>query len=507
VSVKIVTLDAFERASIQHSYAAADDRVPPHSLDAERSVLGAMLMDAGAIVLALGTLAADDFFRDAHRWLFAAMRRLHDRDAPIDLVTLREELSARELDEIGPAYISALIDGVPHSMNVEHYARIVKNRAIFRSLIASIKKTLAVAYAAEDEPGAVLDGAQRTLQSIADATADAAGNVSESLSAAVGRLSEATSREPVLGDLLALGEIAMFHGQPRDGKTWASLEVAIAVATGGPAFDLERLTAQRARGVLILSNEDGERAMVGRIQMLLSGRRIWTPPPNFHLIVGQGCDLDAPVWQRRLIQEVRRLAIGLVILDPIRSLTGCVDQGPHELQPFARYLRSLLREADVAILLVHHDAKPTAGVTDNRRRAQRASGGAIFSIVDAPMHVERVDARRSLVAPDGFKFCPDPEPFVFERVAADDGVSLRLIAGTGLVIPADTGLATKAADIALQAKLEGFLREKPGWSGRAIAKGMKMQRQMINAALQRMLRAGLVGVVDGSRNAKLWTLR
>jgi len=184
--------------------------------------------------------------------------------------------------------------------------------------------------------------------------------------------------------------------------------------------------------------------------MLLAGRGIRTAPPNVHLIVGRGCDLDAPVWQRRLIDEVRRLGIGLVILDPIRSLTSCVDQGPHELQPFARYLRSLLRETDVAILLVHHDAKPAAGGTDNRRRAQRASGGAIFSIVDGPMHVERIDARRSLVAPDGFKFCSDPESFVFERVAADDGVSLRLIA-------ADPGVSTNASDVALQDKLEGFL--------------------------------------------------
>jgi len=338
------------------------------------------------------------------------------------------------------------------------------------------------------------------FQRIADHGPGVGEAVSVPLATALERLADVVGRDSVLGDLIALGEIAMFHGQPRDGKTWASLEVAIAVALGSQAFGLPRLAAPQPRPVLLISNEDGERAVTGRLQMILAGRGVLEAPANVHLIVGQGCDLDAQVWQRRVIQEAQRLGPGLVILDPIRSLTACVDQGPHELQPFALYLRRLLRETAGALLLVHHDAKPAAGVVDNRRRAQRASGGAIFSIVDAPMHVERVDERRSLIAPDGFKFCPDPESFVFERLTGHDGQSIRLTA-------VDTGSATSATDVALQAKLTAFLRENPGSSGRTVGKGVKVHRQVVADTLERMFQAGLVDAVDGARKARLWTLK
>jgi hypothetical protein len=499
-----VGTDAQRRARIREYVAplAADQRVLPHSLEAERAVLGAVLLHNDALSPATEIVGPGDFFRDAHRRIFDKMLKLGERNEAVDFITLKESLArSGDLDDVGgPAYIAALIDGVPHSTNVEHYARIIKEKATLRNLIFSANKMLASAYGGANSVDVVVHEAQCAMQFLADSAVSAAGDVSQPLTAAIERFSEATQRDLVLGDLLALGEIAMFHGQPRDGKTWASLEVAIAVALGDKAFGLARLTAPAVRGVLIVSNEDGERAVVGRLQLLLAGRGVWAAPSNFHLIVGQGCDLDTQVWRRRLIHEVRRLGVGLVILDPIRSLTGCVDQGPHELQPFALYLRTLLRETGVSVLLVHHDAKPAAGVTDNRRRAQRASGGAIFSIVDAPMHVERIDEHRSLLAPDGFKFCADPESFVFERVRAADGQALRLVA-------ADSGSANDAAEVVMQAKLEAFLRDNPGRSGRDIARGVKVHRQTVSDALERMFKAGVVDAVDGARKARLWTLR
>src|SRR6478752_4805923 len=139
--------------------AAVAERTLPHNLEAERSVLGAILLHNDAFNAAAEVIDAEDFFRDAHRRIFEKMVRLAERGDAIDLVTLKEELTrAGELDQIGgPAYISALVDGVPRSSNVEHYARIIKEKATLRSLIYSANKIVASAYEAEDEADLILD--------------------------------------------------------------------------------------------------------------------------------------------------------------------------------------------------------------------------------------------------------------------------------------------------------------------------------------------------------------
>src|SRR6516225_5691224 len=107
------------------------DRTLPHNLEAERCVLGAILINNEAFNQAAEVIDAEDFFRDAHRRIFDKIVALTDRSEPVDLVTLKDELTrAGELDEVGgPAYISSLTDGVPRSTNVEFYARIVKERS------------------------------------------------------------------------------------------------------------------------------------------------------------------------------------------------------------------------------------------------------------------------------------------------------------------------------------------------------------------------------------------
>ena len=145
---------------------ATAERTLPHNLEAERSVLGAILLHNDAFNLAAELIDAEDFFRDAHRRIFDKMVRLAERGDAIDLVTLKEELGrAGELDEVGgPAYIAALVDGVPRSTNVEHYARIIREKSTLRSLIFSANKILASAYeAGEMELLALLDAHRSAL--------------------------------------------------------------------------------------------------------------------------------------------------------------------------------------------------------------------------------------------------------------------------------------------------------------------------------------------------------
>src|SRR5712691_1696719 len=118
---------------------AVADRTLPHNLEAERSVLGAILLHNDAFNLAAEVIDSRDFYRDAHRRIFDGMVALAERAHPIDLVTLKEELGrSGDIDEVGgPAYIAALVDGVPRSTNVAQYARIIKEKATLRNLIFS----------------------------------------------------------------------------------------------------------------------------------------------------------------------------------------------------------------------------------------------------------------------------------------------------------------------------------------------------------------------------------
>ena len=148
----------------------ATERTLPHSLDAEKSVLGAILIQNEAFNAAAEFIDAGDFYRDAHRRIFNTMVALSERNDAIDFITLKEELArGGQLDDVGgPAYIASLADGVPRSANVEFYAKIVKEKSTLRSLIHSANKILAEAYRGEEEPDLLLDEAERSIFAIAE---------------------------------------------------------------------------------------------------------------------------------------------------------------------------------------------------------------------------------------------------------------------------------------------------------------------------------------------------
>ena len=149
---------------------ASPERALPHNLEAEKSVLGAILIHNDAFNHAAELIDSRDFFRDAHRRIFDKMVALSERNDAIDFITLKEELArAGELDEVGgPAYIASLADGVPRTANVEHYARIVKEKATLRHLIHSANRILSDAYRAEEDADVILDGAEKAIFEIAE---------------------------------------------------------------------------------------------------------------------------------------------------------------------------------------------------------------------------------------------------------------------------------------------------------------------------------------------------
>src|SRR5258708_3856677 len=146
------------------------ERALPHNLEAETPGLGAILIHNEPSNHGAELIDSRDFFRDAHRRIFDKMVSLSERNDAIDFVTLKEELArSGELEEVGgPAYIASLADGVPRSANVEHYARIVKEKATLRNLIHSANRILSDAYRAEEDAEVILDGAEKAIFEIAE---------------------------------------------------------------------------------------------------------------------------------------------------------------------------------------------------------------------------------------------------------------------------------------------------------------------------------------------------
>jgi replicative DNA helicase len=146
------------------------ERPLPHNLEAERSILGAVLLDNHALNAAVEKLRSEDFFLPQHRRIFERMIQLGEKQQGIDTVTLMEDLSRRgELEAAGGvAYLSQLADGLPRLTNVEHYARIVKEKAILRSLIFSTSAIQEQALAAGDDADVILDRAESAIFQLAE---------------------------------------------------------------------------------------------------------------------------------------------------------------------------------------------------------------------------------------------------------------------------------------------------------------------------------------------------
>lgn len=141
------------------------ERVPPHDLDAEAAVLGAILLHQDALDDVAGHLAATDFYRAAHRQIFEAMTTLASQKKPVDFLTLKDALtSAGKLEEVGgQAYLASLTDGRGRSSHVTAYADLVHEKARLRAMIYSATKLIQQAYEAGDDAASILDSAEQTL--------------------------------------------------------------------------------------------------------------------------------------------------------------------------------------------------------------------------------------------------------------------------------------------------------------------------------------------------------
>ncbi|MEW6600900.1 MAG: DnaB-like helicase N-terminal domain-containing protein, partial [Nitrospirota bacterium] len=146
------------------------DRLPPQNIEAEQSVLGAVLLENEAISAVIEQLVPGDFYKEAHKKIFTSMLELYEKNEPIDLITLTEILNRKEqLEEIGGAsYLSSIVNLVPTSANARYHAKIVKDKSVLRNLIVTATEIITTSYDTEQDVHELLDEAESKIFNISE---------------------------------------------------------------------------------------------------------------------------------------------------------------------------------------------------------------------------------------------------------------------------------------------------------------------------------------------------
>jgi replicative DNA helicase len=143
-------------------------RIPPNNIEAEQSVLGAMLLDKEAISAATEFISGEDFYREAHKEIFDAIVDIYNKGEPVDLITLTEKLKTRNTLEAvgGITFLTNLMDAVPTTHNVRYYAKIVEEKSLLRKLIKSSNEIIQKSYQASEDVGEIIDSAEKGIFNI-----------------------------------------------------------------------------------------------------------------------------------------------------------------------------------------------------------------------------------------------------------------------------------------------------------------------------------------------------
>ncbi len=393
------------------------ERPLPQNLDAERSVLGAILVDNHAINAAIEKLRPEDFFHDHHRRIFQQMMALHESQQAIDLVTLTEELHRHgELEASGGAsYLAQLLDGVPHISNIEHYARIVKEKAILRNLIHATHKIQQRALDAEEDADTILDGAESSIFELAeDRARTGLIGIKDLVRDSFERLEKIfTEGKRVTGistgyaqlDNLTSGlqpsELIILAARPSMGKTSLALNIAenVALHRGEPVaiFSLEmskesllqRLLSSQARvdshkfRTGHLGREDWRRMTEGLAR--LSEAPLWIDDSGSATVVEMGAKA------RRLKRDKK---LSMVIVDYLQLIAarGRFGNRNEEVSSITRGLKGLAKELQVPVLVL---SQLTRAPEREERRPQLADlreSGAIEQDADVVFFIHRPNA-------------------------------------------------------------------------------------------------------------------
>ena len=367
------------------------DRVPPQNIEAEQSVIGAMLIDKNAVSLVTEKLMPEDFYRQAHQVIYSAILTLHSKNEPIDMITLINELKKmNKLDDVGGvAYVTLLANVVPTAANAKYHAQIVEDKSILRQLVEGGTAIASLGYEGADDVPVIIDQAEKMVLRISNrkGSKDFA-EISEVLSDTINHIQAVLeSRQSITGvatgfvdlDKLTAGlhpsDFIILAARPSMGKTALALNIALNVAIRGARegqpkkrvafFSLEMsreqlvqrmlcseadVDAQRLRAGADIRDKDTDNADLWN--------KLWVAADllsNAQIFID-----DTPgITIMEMRSKARRLqaegGLDLVVIDYLQLMQGTSgrnssDNRQQEVSEISRGLKALARELNVPVL-------------------------------------------------------------------------------------------------------------------------------------------------------------
>ena len=377
--------------------AIAQLRVPPHSIEAEQSVLGGLLLDNEALDRVTDLITESDFYRSEHKLIFQQISRLLERGKPADVITVSEAIEQAGLtdDTGGLAYLGELAANTPSAANIRRYAEIVRERAVLRHLVVAGDEiaTDALNPLGRDAKE-LLDTAEQKVFAIAEMGAKSQQgfvHINPLLTQVVDRIQELHDRDnpsDITGvptgftDLdsktsgLQPGDLIIVAGRPSMGKTAFALNIAeyVAVDVGLPVavFSMEMGGTQLAMRMLAsIGRLDSHRVRTGRLtddewsRLTYALGKLHEAPMHIDETGGMN-PTDLRGRARRLKRQVGKL--GLIVIDYIQ-LMGTTRQGENratEVSEISRSLKALARELEVPIIALSQLSRKVEERTDKR---------------------------------------------------------------------------------------------------------------------------------------------
>lgn len=375
------------------------EKLPPQNIEAEQSILGAILIENEALPKSLELLSAEDFYRESHRKIFNAMVDLFDRNEAIDLITITDLLKRNgELEAIGGVtYLSGLANQVPTAANVKYHSKIVKEKALVRALLRSATEIAAKVYESSFEADEMVDYAEKSIFEISDKRTKTSFYTLKEVIKSSFEMIEALHdrKEAITGvasgfpDLDELttgfqpGDLIIIGGRPSMGKTALGLNVAqyVAVEMKEPVaiFSLEMSKEQLALRLLCAE------AMVDSKNV----RRGIIRKEDWHKLTSAAARLaDAPLFiddssgtsVLEMRAKARRLkmeqgALSLIVVDYLQLMRGRAnaERREQEISEISRSLKGLAKELKVPVIalsqlnrLVENRRPPIPNLADLR---------------------------------------------------------------------------------------------------------------------------------------------
>lgn len=397
--------------------ASAIDKAPPQNIEAEQSTLGSMMLEPAALEKGMEMLRAEDFYRPAHQEIFDALMSLSERDEPVDIITLQEELRKRgKLDNCGGAeYLIALVETVPTAANVEHYAKIVEQKSILRKLISAGTQIIGMAKNEDEDVEAITDQAERLIFSVAQRKM---GDYFKPITPLVmetwewidkryhdkGESSGIPTGFTKLDHMtsgLQPNDFIIIAARPSMGKTAFALNLALNAAIDArqtvAIFSIEMSAEQLVqRMVCSLARANAHRLRTGYFQdeewdrLAKASSKLWDAP----IYIDDSTDISAMAMRAKCRRLKAEKGLGLIVVDYLQLMRSHrnIDNRVQEISEIARGLKSLAREMRAPVIALSQLSRAVEKREDKRPMlSDLRESGSIEAEADMVMMLFRAD--------------------------------------------------------------------------------------------------------------------